>query len=399
MVDLTRVTRPPRRGPTASLTARADEPLWRRVDWILVFAVIALCTLGALLVWSATKTAQLEEGADPQYFLKRHVLNFSIGAVLGAIVAAVDYRALRTYAPLVYLASCLGLIAVLGVGTTINGAHSWIVLPAGFQIQPSEFAKAALIVSMAMLLSERRQRDQRREAADVPLALALAAPPMALIMMQPDIGTIFVFVFTILCLLSVAGVSWRWIVGLIVAGAVVAVLSVALHVLKDYQLDRFRSFANPDDQSLEAGYNVAQAKIAIGSGGLFGNGLFDGPQTKGQFIPEAQTDFIFSVAGEEFGLVGAGGIVLLFMIVLWRSLTIAAQSKDLFGRLVAAGISGWFAFQAFVNIGMTLGIMPVTGLPLPFVSYGGSSMFANCLAVGLLLNVHMRNAVMPRVPG
>ncbi|HVX43570.1 MAG TPA: rod shape-determining protein RodA [Mycobacteriales bacterium] len=392
MAELGRWLSPSR---TLSRPARAEESPWRRVDWILLAVVVALAIIGSLLVWSATKQAQLDIGADPRALFKRHLLNFFIGIVMGWIVAVVDYRALRIYAPVVYIASCIGLLAVLAVGSTINGAHSWIVLPAGFNIQPSEFAKVALIAGMAMLLSERRDRERRNEAADVPLVLALAAPPMALIMLQPDVGTIFVFVFVIFCVLLVAGVSWRWIVGLILAGVIVAVLAVELHVLKSYQLDRFRAFANPEKNSTAA-YNVTQARIAIGSGGWFGEGLFHGQQTNGQFVPEQQTDFIFTVAGEELGLVGAGGIILLFGILLWRALRIAARSRDLFGRLVAVGIVAWFAFQSFVNIGMTLGIMPVTGLPLPFLSYGGSSMFANCIAIGLLQNVNMRIKSLPR---
>jgi rod shape determining protein RodA len=224
----------------------------------------------------------------------------------------------------------------------------------------------------------------------VPLALGLAAVPMALILLQPDVGTAMVFVFVILGMFAVAGVSGRWFVGLLGAGVLVGVAVVQLHVLQQYQLDRFRAFTNPDQNTQGLAYNITQARIAIGSGGLTGTGLFKGTQTNGKFVPEQQTDFVFTVAGEELGFLGAGAIILLFGIMLWRTLRLAGRSPDLFGRLVAAGVASWFAFQSFVNIGMTLGIMPVTGLPLPFVSYGGSSMFANWIAVGLLLNVHMR---------
>ncbi len=377
--------------------ARAHGPIHRRVDWLLLGTALALSVLGALLVWAATKQEQLDTGGDPQYYLKRHIVNLVVGVMLGTVVACINYRLLRRCAPLVYLAACFGLVAVLGIGSTINGAHSWIVLPAGFEVQPSEFAKVGLIVSMAMLLAERRARRHRqRPWLDVPLALIVACIPMGLIMLQPDIGTVFVFVFTIFGMFCVAGVSWRWILALLVAGVVVAYLAVALHVLKSYQLDRFKAFQNPDKQTLGAAYNVRQAKIAIGSGGWTGTGLFHGPQTNGGFVPEQQTDFVFSVAGEELGLVGAGGIVVLFAIMLWRAIRISGRAPDLFGRLVAAGIAAWFVFQAFQNIGMTLGLMPVTGLPLPFVSYGGSSMFANWMAIGLLQNIHMRTAVAPR---
>ncbi len=363
----------------------------RQLDWLLLFAVAALVSVGGLLIWSATRQRELALGGDPHAFLKKHILNATIGLILGTAAALIDYRALRAYAPVVYIASCLGLIAVLSpLGSTINGAHSWIVLPAGFQIQPSEFAKLAIVVGMAMLLGEKRDGESRPRDSDVLAVLGLCLVPMALVMLQPDLGTTMVFIFVILGVLSVAGAPARWVVGLLVAG-VIAGAFVAPHILKSYQLDRFRVVANPAAQLGGAGYNVHQALIANGSGGLFGKGLFHGTQTQGRFIPEQQTDFIFTVAGEELGLIGASLIIVLLGIVLWRGLRIASQATDTFGQLVAAGVVSWFAFQSFVNIGMTLGIMPVTGLPLPFLSYGGSSMFANLIAIGLLQNVHLRS--------
>jgi rod shape determining protein RodA len=241
-----------------------------------------------------------------------------------------------------------------------------------------------------MLLAERRSHEDVRRAADVPLVLALTAVPLGLVLLQPDLGTAMVFVFVVLGVFAVAGVPGRWIVGLVLLGAIAAGAAVQLGVLQDYQLDRFRVLTNPDADTQGQAYNITQARIAIGSGGLFGTGLFKGTQTNGKFVPEQQTDFVFTVAGEELGFIGAGGIILLFGLLLWRALRIAGRSPDLFGRLVAAGVVAWFAFQTFVNIGMTLGIMPVTGLPLPFVSYGGSAMFANWMAIGLLLNVDRR---------
>ena len=363
----------------------------RQLDWILLFAVSALVSVGGLLIWSATKQREIALGADPQAFLKKHIINAGLGLLLGAAAALVDYRALRAYAPFVYAASCLGLLAVLSpLGSTINGAHSWIVLPAGFQIQPSEFAKLAIVVGMAMLLGEKRDGESRPRDGDVASVLGLCAVPMALVMLQPDFGTTMVFIFVILGVLSVADAPARWVGGLLIAGIVVGG-GVAPHVLKDYQLNRFRVVANPGADPKGVGFNVNQALIANGSGGLWGKGLFHGSQTQGRFIPEQQTDFVFTVAGEELGMVGGATIILLLGLVLWRGLRIASQATDSFGRLVAAGVVSWFAFQSFVNIGMTLGIMPVTGLPLPFVSYGGSSMFANLMAIGLLENVHLRS--------
>jgi rod shape determining protein RodA len=189
---------------------------------------------------------------------------------------------------------------------------------------------------------------------------------------------------------AVSGAPRRWLVALAAGGVMAAVLAVQLGVLADYQLDRFMAFTNPELDPRGAGYNTTQARIAIGNGGMFGQGLFDGSQTKSGFVPEQHTDFIFTVAGEELGLVGSAVLIALLGIVLWRALTIAMQAGDLFGRLAAGGIACWFGFQAFQNIGMCLGIMPVTGVPLPLVSYGGSSMFATLMAVGLLQNIHLR---------
>jgi rod shape determining protein RodA len=264
------------------------------------------------------------------------------------------------------------------------------VLPAGFSVQPSELAKVSLVVGMSMLLAEKRDAEDTPRHVDVLLALAVAAVPLTLVMLQPDLGTALVICALVLGLVAVSGAALRWVVGLVAGAVLVAFVAIQTGMLKDYQLDRFRAFYDPSADPKGAGYNVRQSQIAVGSGGVDGQGLFHGAQTQGQFVPAQQTDFIFTVAGEELGFVGAATVVALLGLVLWRVGRVAMQAEDLFGRLVATGILCWFAFQAFENIGMTLGIMPVTGVPLPFVSYGGSSMFASLLAVGLLQNVHMR---------
>ena len=379
---------------TAMTRARAREPrrasLLGRLDVILALAVLALIGLGSVLVWSATRQRQLDLGLDPQAFLRRHLVNAAVGLVIAGLIALVDHRSLQAYAPLVYLGSCAGLIAVLSpLGQTINGAHSWIVLGAGFQVQPSEFAKVALVVGTAMLLAD--SRDGPPGTREISMVLALSAVPIALVLLQPDLGTVLVLVFVVLVVLALAGAPARWIVGLLLAGVVVCAGAVQLGVLDTYQLDRFAAFADPTLDPRGVGYNTAQARIAIGSGGLTGKGLFQGTQTSGRFVPEQQTDFVFTVAGEELGFLGASALLALLGVVLWRGLRIATRAGDPFGRLVAGGVVGWWAFQSFVNVGMTLGIMPVTGLPLPFVSYGGSAMVANLCAVGLLQSVQLRS--------
>lgn len=366
----------------------------RRLDWVLMGSVLTLLFIGTLLVWSATKQKQLDAGSDPQTYLKKHLINIIIGLALAALTTLLDYRMLRAYAPLIYGASVLGLLAVLSpLGSTINGAHSWIVLPAGFSVQPSEFAKVAIVVGVSVLLSERRDGESAPIRSDLLLALGFAAIPVVLIMLQPDLGTTMVIAFIILGMLAVAGVETKFIAALLGIAAVGAVLAIKVGVLSTYQINRFAAFANPSLDPRGVGYNTGQARIAIGQGSWFGQGLFRGTQTNGRFVPEQQTDFVFTVAGEELGLVGAGVIIILIGIILWRTIRIARRAEDLYGVLVATGIACWFTFQAFENIGMTLGITPVTGLPLPFVSYGGSSMFANMMAIGLLQNVHLKRYV------
>ncbi len=367
------------------------ESVLRKLDWVLLLSVLALSVIGTVLVYSATKGRLLDAGLDPMGYLKRNVINLAIGLALGTATALFDYRMLRAYAPFVYIASVLGLIAVISpLGSTINGSHSWIELPGGFSVQPSEFAKVALCVGLALILAEKRDAEDQPRVVDVGLALLVAAVPIALIMLQPDLGTTIIIGFIVLGILSVAGTPAPWIVGLVALGGVGAAMAIQAGVLSTYQINRFAAFANPDFDPGGAGYQLKQARIAVGAGGFTGSGLFQGTQTNGKFIPEQQTDFIFTVAGEELGFVGGALIILLLGLVVWRAMRIAMHAEDMFGRLVATGIVCWFTFQMFENIGMTLGIMPMTGVPLPFVSYGGSSMFATLMAVGLLQNVHMR---------
>lgn len=363
----------------------------RRLDLPMLLAVLALSAVGALLVRSATFHLLTEQGKDPEGFLKRHILNLIIGFLLGGLVTVLDYRLLRAYVPILYGLACVGLLAVLTpLGSTINGSHSWIVVGGGFQVQPSEFAKVGLVVLLAMILGEPRDGEIGPGRRDVLLALVLAGVPGMLIMLQPDLGTTLVFIAVVLGMLAISGAQKRWLVGLVGGGVAAGAAVYFFGLLKAYQIARFTAFLNPEADPRGAGYNAQQARIAIGSGGAFGKGLFHGEQTGGHFVPEQQTDFIFTVAGEELGFVGAAVIIALLGVVLWRGLRIATQAADLFGTLVATGVVCWLGFQTFENVGMTIGIMPITGLPLPFVSYGGSATFANMIAFGLLQAVHVR---------
>jgi rod shape determining protein RodA len=351
-----------------------------------------LLVLGSLLVWSATSARDDLTDGDPTAYLRKQLVNVAIGLVLMVMVLATDHRWVRILAPLVYLASVGGLVLVLTSGTTINGSRSWIQL-GGLSIQPAEFAMLAVVIGMALLVAERAEGRRRHDATwvDVVGMLVIAGIPAALILQQPDLGTMLVLAATVFGVIAAAGAPRRWLALLAGGGAVAAVAAVSAGFLKDYQVDRFLAFTNPELDPRGAGYNTEQARIAVGNGGLFGEGLFHGSQTRSGFVPEQHTDFVFTVAGEELGLVGATVLIALLGIVIWRALTIAFQTDDVFGRVAAAGIACWFGFQAFQNVGMCLGIMPVTGVPLPFVSYGGSSMFAGLLAVGLLQNIHLRS--------
>ncbi len=366
------------------------------VDWVLMGAVLGLSLIGCLLVWSATSTREDLTGGDPRAYLEKQVVNVAIGLVLMLMVLATDHRWVRIVAPLVYVASVVGLVLVLTMGTTINGSRSWLML-GGLSIQPAEFAKLAVVIGMALVVAERSEGRWRARVGvvDVVGMLAIAAVPAALIILQPDLGTMLVLSATVFGVIAASGAPRRWLAMIGAGGVTAAVAAMSAGLLKDYQVDRFLAFTNPDLDPRGAGYNVEQARIAVGNGGLFGQGLFDGSQTQSGFVPEQHTDFVFTVAGEELGLLGAGVVIALLGVVLWRALAIAARTDDVFGRIAAAGIACWFGFQAFQNIGMCLGIMPVTGVPLPFVSYGGSSMFAGMLAVGLLQNIHLRALAAP----
>ena len=370
---------------------------WRDLDWILLIAAFALSLMGSLLVWSASR-ADLASESDPQSYLKRHLINIGVALVLGFIASRVNYRLLRAYTPVVYVASMILLLVpfVPGLGVTIAGARAWIDVPLGLTIQPSEFAKITVVLMMAALLSERRDREEEPSAQDVLLALVVAAIPTAIILVQNDTGTVLILAAVSLSIVAVSGVPTRWLVGLIGAAILGVLASIQLGLLQEYQVDRLTSFINPDADVSASAYNANQARIAIGGGGLDGYGLFEGPQTPGNFVPVNESDFIFTVAGEELGFLGSALLIVLMAVILWRAVLIAWKADDLYGRLVATGVAAWLAFQMFENIGMTLGIMPITGIPLPFVSAGGTSMMATWIALGLLQTVRLHSLAVQR---
>jgi rod shape determining protein RodA len=361
-------------------------------DPILTVAVGLLLFIGTLLVYAATRDWYAANGLDPEYYLKRHVINVFIGILLAWGTTVIDYRMLRAYTPVVWGLGVIGLTAVLipGIGSEVNGAQAWIPLPGGFQIQPAELAKISIIVGMSMLLSEYRHENDEPTNRDVLQSLLIAAIPVGLILLQPDMGTVFIISICVVAMIGASGAPTRWVVGILLVALLGGFGATKLGVIKEYQVKRLQSFVDPNADSQGAGYQLRQARITVGSGGFLGTGLFDGPQTNGRFVPAQQTDFIFTVAGEQLGFLGSGFILLLYLTIFMRAFAIARRSTDAFGRLVCVGVLSWFAFQTFENIGMTLGLMPMTGVPLPFMSYGGSSMFANLIGFGLLQNVYAR---------
>lgn len=367
--------------------------LFSGFDPILTIAVGILLIIGTLLVYAATRDWYAANGLDPEYYLKRHVINIAIGLLLAWGTTVIDYRLLRAYTPYIWGAAVLGLVFVLipGLGSEVNGAKAWIPLPGGFQIQPAEIAKISIIVGLSMLLSERRHDSDEPTSKDILRALAIAAIPMGLILIQPDMGTVLIISASVVAILATSGAPTKWVAGILILAVAGGIVVTKAGVISEYQIKRLQSFVDPNADTQGAGYQLRQARITVGSGGLLGTGLFDGPQTNGRFVPEQQTDFIFTVAGEQLGFLGSGFIILLYLIILMRAFGIARRSSDHYGQMVCTGVIAWFAFQTFENIGMTLGLMPMTGVPLPFMSYGGSSMFATLIGFGLLQNVNARH--------
>jgi rod shape determining protein RodA len=373
--------------------------LARSWDWLLIAVTLGLTGLGAVLVWAATEPALRAAGENPHTYLEKQLLWGGLGVILMFVTASIDYRWFRRWTPAIYAAALLMLLAVLAVGQRVNGAKAWIALPGGFQVEPSEFAKLGLVLAAAWVLSRRRVEPSEEKKAgrpgmkDVALAVLAAAPLIALVEREPALGVMLVLVVTLAAMIVVSGIRLYWVAGLVAAAAAVIYAIGRLHLLRGYQLTRLTAFLHPQSNLAGTGYNGLEAKIAVGSGGMFGQGLFHGTFTGGNFVPSVQTDFIFTVAGEELGFVGCAVIVALLGFVVFRAIRAARIADDMFGMLVASGIAVWSGFQTFVNVGMTIGIMPITGLPLPFISYGGSAIFADMIAVGLLQSVRRHHSM------
>jgi rod shape determining protein RodA len=381
-----RLARDRRRGDFRVFRPRVD-PAWRHVDLLLLLSATAISALGALMVLSSTR------GTDPDAydfsFLRRQLTFVGIGMASMVLVATVDYRRIRDWVLLPYL----GVVAILALvltalGTEQRGTQAWFQIGA-FQLQPAEVAKVAVILVVAAVLA---RRELPLPARWVGAALAALGLPMGLILLQPDLGTALVFVAIAMGMLLVAGAKLRHIVVLTAVGVISVVGILNSDLLEDYQRDRLTGFLDQDTELAAQGrtYNLNQSKIAIGSGGPGGKGLFEGTQTRLGNVPEQHTDFIFTALGEELGFAGSATLLGLFWVLCWRIWRTAQLARDRFGMLLCVGVLSMLVFQVFQNVGMTMGLMPITGIPLPLMSYGGSSTLAAWLAVGLVLNVHMR---------
>ena len=369
--------------------------IWRHIDVALVLLVVAIGAFGCLMVYTATRDQLQAEGLSGLYYVKKQAIFMVIGLAVMAGVAAIDYRRLRDWALLIYGFTVFMLVAVYAVGHKSKGAQAWFQIGT-YQMEPSEFAKIGLILALAAYCAAAKGRLTGRALAVV---LVLSGIPFALIYKQPDLGSALVLAAVLVAVLLIGGASGRHMAALGLLTVVLAVGVVHFGVLKSYQQARLTSFVNAPDNlnptllQTAAGateYNVAEAKTAVSNGGITGQGLGKGTQTNLSYVPEQRTDFIFTAVGEQLGLVGSAVLLLLFAAVVWRTWRAATLARDNFGTLVCVGVLAMIMFQVFENIGMAVGIMPVAGIPLPLMSYGGSSVLATFAGVGLVLSVRMR---------
>lgn len=362
----------------------------KNLDYVLLINVALILVMGFFVLHSATYNASLKHNTN---FVQKQLLSLLVGLVAFFCVLVIDYQKLAKYSLHLYILNLSLLLAVLIFGEETKGAQAWI--PVGsHKIQPAEIVKILLIIGLAQFLVPRVGK--LKTLKDLLPVFIYVGIPLLLILKQPDLGTGLVYIAIMFGMLLAAGASPLLLGSMVVGGIGLISLAIYAHYtwgmwlpLKDYQLMRLIIFIDPMKDPKGWGWNVIQSKIAVGSGGLFGKGWGLGSQTKYDFLPEQWTDFIFSVLAEEFGFIGSFALLLLFFFLIYRGISIAYQAKDTYGSLISIGVISMFTFHVLQNVGMTIGIMPITGIPLPFVSYGGSSLLANMMALGLIMNVHI----------
>ena len=359
-------------------------------DFILPIAVFLISGFGLLIIYSATKFSMPGGVTDPMYYLKRQGYGLLAAVVIFVVIQFFNYRFAQKFWWIIFLLNIAILGAVFAFGYEVHGSKSWIDLKL-FPIQPSELAKILMVISVAALLSKwPREKENKVGLKKVALSLFAAAVSMVLVLLQPDYGTALVFFTAYMGMLFISGANFFYFLGILAATVGGFFAAIKIGLIKQYQLDRFLVFLKPDIQKEGIGYNLFQSKLAIGSGGLWGKGLFLGKQTNLSYVPEHHTDFIFSVIGEEIGFFGAVLIILVLALIIWRCFYIASKAQNNFGSLIASGIGFLILTQVVINIGMTIGVMPIIGIPLPFLSYGSSNLISIFIGIGLVENVYLK---------
>lgn len=365
-----------------------DRRLIENFDWPIIWVMLAIISIGLLSVYSALYP-QIRANPTHNLFIKQLVW-LSVGFAVLFCCLLLDYQQLKAASIWIYLLGLLLLVAVLVIGKEVNGAKRWLEV-AGFQFQPSEFMKVAIILQLANYFSS-QDITVFPSLRRMLLPALMCAVPMALILVEPDLGSAISFAAVAATMFFFMGIRWRYIVTSLVV-LVPLIFPVWEKVLKPYQKRRILILIRPDLDPLGAGYHIRQSKIAIGSGMFWGKGFLNGTQNKLHFLPEKHTDFIFSVWAEEWGFIGCAGLLVLFALLILLSLRVARRSKDRYGSLLVVGMTALILWQVIINIGMVIGLLPVVGITLPFVSYGGSSLIALCIAIGLIENVSMRRYI------
>jgi rod shape determining protein RodA len=365
-----------------------DRRIFQHFDWTLLALVLSVCAIGILNIYSTGFSAS--EGQFPLYL--KQIQWIVLGLIFMMIIFLIDYRVIIQGAYIIYGISIALLVVVCLFGYAAHGSQRWLG-GGGFALQPSELMKLVIIITLARYFDDHKANEPYKlKELLVPILIVIV--PFLLILKQPDLGTALILIIIFISIVLFMGVNWKSLIIALSGGLIL--IPIGWHFLKDYQKDRLITFLNPENDPLGAGYHIIQSMIAIGSGEIFGKGFLSGSQTQLKFLPEQQTDFVFSVFAEEWGFIGGLILIIIFMAIVFWGLKIALQARDLLGTIIAFGITALISWEVFINIGMVLGILPVVGIPLPFLSYGGSAMLSLMTAIGLLMNVSSRRFILQR---
>jgi rod shape determining protein RodA len=365
-----------------------DRRIFQHFDWTLLALVLSVCAIGILNIYSTGFSAS--EGQFPLYL--KQIQWIALGLIFMMIIFFIDYRVIIQGAYVIYGISVALLVVVFLFGYAAHGSQRWIG-GGGFALQPSELMKLVIIITLARYFDDHKANEPYKlKELLVPILIVMV--PFLLILKQPDLGTALILIIIFISIVFFIGMNWKSFIIALSCGLIL--IPIGWHFLKDYQKDRLITFLNPENDPLGAGYHIIQSMIAVGSGEIFGKGFLSGSQTQLKFLPEQQTDFVFSVFAEEWGFIGGLILIIIFMAIIFWGLKIALQARDLLGTIIAFGITALISWEVFINIGMVLGILPVVGIPLPFLSYGGSAMLSLMMAIGLLMNVSARRFILQR---